>query len=66
MGIDVHEWRRYHGKEDPNPAARQSRTSSADWQTWKGRGAKIGAFYRVKRLERIYRERYLGDDSNTA
>ena len=23
MGIDVHEYRRYHGLDDPNPAARR-------------------------------------------
>ncbi len=24
MGIDIHEWRRFHGKSDPNPAAYRS------------------------------------------
>ena len=61
MGRDIHERRRLNDEKDPNPSAkyRKTKTSSVDWQSYKGSGALIGAFYRQRFSERLYERTYL-------
>ena len=46
--------------------AKVPRANSADWEHYRTRGQKIGDYYRHKRGERLYEERYLNDDSTQA
>ena len=43
--------------------AKAPKTSAADWARYRSRGQKIGDYYRLKRGERLYEERYLNDDT---
>ncbi len=45
--------------------AKSPKTSTADWKGHRTRGQKIGDYYRHKRGERIYEERYLEYDNTT-
>jgi len=58
MGVDIHERRRYEGKDDPNPAARRPN----NWDPAKdNRTSRITA-WRKARARSVYRyaKEYLG------
>ena len=69
MGIDIHEWRRFYDKEDPNPAARRATEYSAyGVPAYKGKRSrpKIGWAYQRKHREAAYKEGYLNDNPTQA
>ncbi len=49
MGIDIHEWRRFHGKADPNPAAYATRAGKASRNTAQANREKWQKFARTRK-----------------
>ena len=62
MGIDVHEWRRVNGKEDPNPAAKRAIEYSAygvPASKSKRSRPQVGRGFQKRYQETAYKERHL-------